>query len=445
MPFIKSFLIPQSEFEKLIVGGKETKRKDIKNFPHPVKKNKTQNPKDHKQKSSTIFSLYKLARDRKRKQAENRNLSVSLSGQQTPQQRPLTDDLKIQAFKEYFHFIDQPKINRLLYHLKKKNDFITWDTGNLELIINGKRYSGSNLLDILTFLMSDQTKPSFFSSAKYDNPGSKNYGVPQNTLDFIEALEKLLPFKSNNLAGLFSVFGFNRNTVKKMEEQADEVGEVRDMERAKLAREAALRELVEKRKDKEKMERSLQLISQEENAKKLKKQKIQGAIPKKSPATPFTVADDYRPPVRRRLSMTFPFLERHGKLPLQVERFQSKTTPGKKKKNAHPESIPVPPPIPTPTKNYENVRKKLFFSDSEDESDIGAKGNDPHAGDGGTSESDSEGSFKSIDLDRSVEEQIEGVGNEGNSSNTVGAQIMSLRNQWERRRKNPKYSPSAYK
>ena len=104
---------------------------------------------------------------------------------------------------KFFDNIERPIILKILTILKMNSGIISWDNDSHKLIINGKHYAGSNIVDVLTYLTSKHNHDRFYVSAEYSDRTSKLYGLPDKTLDFINAINSI------NLAKKFGGFIFN--------------------------------------------------------------------------------------------------------------------------------------------------------------------------------------------------------------------------------------------
>ena len=66
----------------------------------------------------------------------------------------------IQAEEEILKFFrpnEKPFIYKLLKFLRMNGDVITWDDDTLEVNINGQDYLGSGIVDILSYLMEENS------------------------------------------------------------------------------------------------------------------------------------------------------------------------------------------------------------------------------------------------------------------------------------------------
>ena len=95
---------------------------------------------------------------------------------------------------------------------------ISWDNDSHELIINGKHYAGSNIVDVLTYLTSKHNHDRFYASTDYSDRTSKLYGLPDKTLDFINAINSII--LARNLEDLFLMLRFHPAKLKRIRQAA---------------------------------------------------------------------------------------------------------------------------------------------------------------------------------------------------------------------------------
>ena len=237
--------------------GKKTERK---------KKNVQKESGDlKKEKTSTSRRLFlsrvatKKARNRSNSNL-NRNLHVN------PAVGDVLED--INSVKNFFNIGERPHIHRLLNLLKSHKDLITWDRDDHEMIIRGRRYPGSNLLDILTYLITKKNNQPYYPSASYDNKReNKYYGIPKNTTDFLSALKNIVPVEGNTellrMQHLFKMFHFETDRLTQLrvaqEKDEDDLGEKENKEREllRLKREKHI-------ENKRNLARSLEIMKEEE-------------------------------------------------------------------------------------------------------------------------------------------------------------------------------------
>ena len=137
----------------------------------------------------------------------------------------LSNKLDEDSILKFFDNIERPIILKILTILKMNSGIISWDNDSHELIINGKHYAGSNIVDILTYLTCKHNHDRFYVSADYSDRTSKLYRLPDKTLDFINAINSIIP--ARNLEDLFLMLGFHPAKLKRIRQAANEVAQKR--------------------------------------------------------------------------------------------------------------------------------------------------------------------------------------------------------------------------
>ena len=137
----------------------------------------------------------------------------------------LSKKLDKESILKFFNNIQRPIILKILTIFKMNSGVISWDNDSHELIINGKHYAGSNIVDILTYLTSKHNHDRFYVSTDYSDRTSKLYGLPDKTLDFINAINSIIP--ARNLEDLFLMLRFHPAKVKRIRQAANEVTQKR--------------------------------------------------------------------------------------------------------------------------------------------------------------------------------------------------------------------------
>lgn len=112
------------------------------------------------------------------------------------------ENFKVASISHYFKAEHQPIISTFLEVVKNSKDKISWNTKTQELKIKGKVYPGSNIVDILRYLI--LKGQSFYSSAGSD-------GIPIETRRLVQTLRELV--KSDSNLELFQALNFNEDRV----------------------------------------------------------------------------------------------------------------------------------------------------------------------------------------------------------------------------------------
>ena len=105
------------------------------------------------------------------------------------------------------------------------SSIISWDNDSHKHIINGKHYAGLNIIDILTYLTSKHNHDRFYVSTDYSDRSSKLYGLPDKTLDFINAINSII--LARNLEDLFLMLRFHPAKLNRIRQAANEVTQKR--------------------------------------------------------------------------------------------------------------------------------------------------------------------------------------------------------------------------
>ena len=137
----------------------------------------------------------------------------------------LNNKLDEYSILKFFNNIERPIILKILTILKMNSGVISWDNDSHKLIINGKHYAGSNIVDILTYLTSKHNHNRFYVSTDYSDRTSKLYGLPNKTLDFINAINSIIP--ARNLEDLFLMLRFYPAKLKRIRQAANKVTQKR--------------------------------------------------------------------------------------------------------------------------------------------------------------------------------------------------------------------------
>ena len=127
----------------------------------------------------------------------------------------------IQTKEEILNFFrpnEKPFIYKLLKFLRMNGDAITWDDDTLEGNINGQDYSGSSIVDILSYLTDKNSNDLFYMTGDYDTTDRLMLGMPQNTIEVVKALNYLIPLGRYDY--LFQKLGFDMK-------KADRLGQIK--------------------------------------------------------------------------------------------------------------------------------------------------------------------------------------------------------------------------
>ena len=151
------------------------------------KKSNVQRSKQASKKSSIRYVLNQMAKKRRKQ--------IPLTSATSAAHYNLSKKLDKDSILKFFDNIERPIILKILTILKMNSGIISWDNDSHKLIINGKHYAGSNIMDILTYLTSKHNHDRFYASADYSDRTSKLYGLPDKTLDFINAINSIIPGK----------------------------------------------------------------------------------------------------------------------------------------------------------------------------------------------------------------------------------------------------------
>ena len=212
MPFQKSVLIPSEYYEKNVKNKIETNRNMMaqkntdKEKPIKKKKSNVQRSKQVSKKSSIRYVLNQMA--------EKRRKQIPLTSVTSAAHYNLSKKLDEDSILKFFNNIERPIILKILTILKMNSGVISWDNDSHKLIINGKHYAGSNIVDILTYLTSKHNHDRFYASADYSDRTSKLYGLPDKALDFINAINSIIP--ARNLEDLFLMLRFHPAKLKRI-------------------------------------------------------------------------------------------------------------------------------------------------------------------------------------------------------------------------------------
>lgn len=208
--FKESVLIPKDSFLRLTSKGKIAKRnKDVRARVEP-----------EKDTPSTRYILYEAKRARRRDKARN-SVGVTVKtpksfGSVDLEHTPAPDPYEKHILK-WFSPKDQAGIFRIVKAMREHPGIIRWDEQNFELTINDGHLPGSNMIDILTFLVSDEDEDRYYSSAKYTERGAG--GVPLWTHKFVLVMQKIFAM-SDNSKKLYATLRFNPEKVEKAKQKS---------------------------------------------------------------------------------------------------------------------------------------------------------------------------------------------------------------------------------
>ena len=215
-------MIPSKYYEKNVKNKIETNRNMMaqkntdKEKPIKKKKSNVQRSKQVSKKSSIRYVLNQMAK-KKRKQ-------IPLTSATSAAHYNLSKKLDADSILKFFDNIERPIILKILTILKMNSGIISWDNDSHKLIINGKHYAGSNIVDVLTYLTSKHNHDRFYVS-DYSDRTSKLYGLPDKTLDFINAINSII--LARNLEDLFLMLRFHPAKLKRIRQAANEVTQKR--------------------------------------------------------------------------------------------------------------------------------------------------------------------------------------------------------------------------
>ena len=201
-------LIPSKYYEKNVKNKIKTNRNIIaqkntdKQKPLKKKKSNVQRSKQAGKKSLIRYVLNQMAQKRRKK--------IPLTSATSAAPYNLSNKLDKDSILKFFDNIERPIILKILTILKMNRTVISWDNDSHQLIINGKHYAGLNIIDILTYLTSKHNHDRFYASADYSDRTSKLYGLPDKTLDFINAINSIIP--AGNLEDLFLMLRFHQQS-----------------------------------------------------------------------------------------------------------------------------------------------------------------------------------------------------------------------------------------
>ena len=216
-------LIPSEYYEKNVKNKIETNRNMMarkntdKEKPIKKKKSNVQRSKQASKKSSIRYVLNQMAKKRRKQ--------IPLTSMTSAARYNLSKKLDEDSILKFFDNIERPIILKILTILKMNSGIISWDNDSHKLIINGKHYAGSNIVDVLTYLTSKHNHDRFYASADYSDRTSKLYGLPDKTLDFINAINSIIP--ARNLEDLFLMLRFHPAKLKRIRQAANEVTQKR--------------------------------------------------------------------------------------------------------------------------------------------------------------------------------------------------------------------------
>ena len=119
------------------MGQKNTdKQKLIK------KKSNVQSSKQTGKKKLIRYVLNQMAKKRRKQ--------IPLTSMTSAAPYNLSNKLDKDSILKFFNNIERPIILKILTILKMNSGIISWDNGSHKLVINGKHYAGSNIMDVLT-------------------------------------------------------------------------------------------------------------------------------------------------------------------------------------------------------------------------------------------------------------------------------------------------------
>ena len=223
MPFQKSVLIPSKYYEKNVKNKIKTNRNMTarKNTDkQKLLKKKKSNVQRSKQAGKKLLIRYVL-----NQMAKKRRKKIPLTSATSAAPYNLSNKLDEDSILKFFDNIERPIILKILTILKMNSSIISWDNDSHELIINGKHYAGSNIIDVLTYLTSKHNHDRFYASTDYSDRTSKLYGLPNKTLDFINAINSII--LARNLEDLFLMLRFHPAKLKRIRQAANEVTQKR--------------------------------------------------------------------------------------------------------------------------------------------------------------------------------------------------------------------------
>ena len=169
------------------------------------KKSNVQRSKQAGKKSSIRYVLNQMAKEEKKK--------IPLTSATSAAPYNLSNKLDEDSILKFFDNIERQIILKILTILKMNSSVISWDNDSHELIINGKHYAGSNIVDVLTYLTSKHNHDRFYVSTDYSDRTSKLYGLPDKTLDFINAINSII--LARNLEDLILMLRFHPSKAEK--------------------------------------------------------------------------------------------------------------------------------------------------------------------------------------------------------------------------------------
>ena len=210
MVFKKSILISNDIWEQVKSNNNNFSsiKKKKKSSSPPIKKPKFQ--EEQKQKLPTIpkhsirYELNERAKECRKKSNLMKNAKILAKGTQADEE-----------ILKFFRPNEKPFIYKLLKFLRMNGYVITWDDDTLEVNINGRDYPGSSIVDILSYLV-DKNSNDFYMTGDYDTTDRLMLGVPQNTIEVVEALNYLIP--SGGYDDLFQKLGFDMKKAHRLGE-----------------------------------------------------------------------------------------------------------------------------------------------------------------------------------------------------------------------------------
>ena len=224
MPFQKNMLIPSKYYEKNVKKSKIETNKNMTDWKNTDKQKPIKKKKFNVQRSKQMGKK-KLIRYVLNQRAKKRRKQIPLTSMTSAAPYNLSNKLDKDSILKFFNNIERPIILKILTILKMNSGVISWDNDFHKLIINGKHYVGSNIMDILTYLTSKHNHDRFFVSADYSDRTSKLYGLPNKTPDFINAINSII--LARNLEDLFLMLRFHPAKLKRIRQAANEVTQKR--------------------------------------------------------------------------------------------------------------------------------------------------------------------------------------------------------------------------
>lgn len=269
MSFKKSYLLPIDDYDHLVFKNRATKNKNVR------RNNMRKLQKVNLPMAKVSRRLFLSNASKRRMTHSKKRHVVNI----LPDTNVNSMAAEINSIKKNFLPEEQRTVQSMLNIFLRNRKAISWDPQNFEIILNERRYPGSNLIDILTYLVRNRPRKKkkkskvFYMSANYQNQDSPIYGIPQNLPEFLTQLQEITPGLSadSTVNSIFQAYNLDR---KKLDEAKRVLNFRQNQENEKLQKE---HEYLDKKRRRlednaEKLKEGLDLMRQQEVRKELEKE-----------------------------------------------------------------------------------------------------------------------------------------------------------------------------